>query len=366
MTDTDLRAVIDRDAPSTWLSIGIDVDTGAPAKTAEARRREALDRLEAAGAPDADREAVANALDRVGIPTPATRDIVVQGGDVLVDEVFAGAPGHPDVAGFGPVPDLVPLLRHRAADLRYLLVEVDHEGGEVRSCRTLRTTTRQVAETSGRTENLHKVASGGWSQLNNQERTQEIWKQNQNDVAERVDAVVAELRPAFILVSGDVQARRLVIEQLGEASRELVVEVAANTRAAGASDAAVDEAVSEELDRLVELERDALQDRMHADDSRLGAHGLDEVVAALQQGEVDTLLLAPDGLESAEVLALAGAPWIARSPQDALGADVVGSVPAAVGLARAAIATDARVLVEDEPADEAPGGGVAAALRWAS
>jgi len=113
--------------------------------------------------------------------------------------------------------------------------------------------------------------------------------------------------------------------------------------------------------------------RASIDDGSAGAVGVAEVTAALQQARVDTLLLDNRMLDDERtLLALDAAPWVATDESERLAAGVIGRIPIAEALARAAVLTDARVVIEeDEPlADDEPRENRAvrdpeAALRWA-
>ena len=71
----------------------------------------------------------------------------------------------------------------------------------------------------------------------------------------------------------------------------------------------------------------------------------------------------PSDLTERTVLALNAEPWLATSEEESLGAEVLGKVPAAAALLRAAALTDARV--ELVPSAALPDGvEIAALLRW--
>ena len=107
-------------------------------------------------------------------------------------------------------------------------------------------------------------------------------------------------------------------------------------------------------DRVAEVVRAARDDH--------GARGVGPVVEALRHAVVDTVAIEPGRLEDRTALALAAPPWIAMTGEDALGADIIGAVPASVAIARTAVLTDAR-LVFDDPEHPLDDSGVVAALR---
>jgi hypothetical protein len=87
------------------------------------------------------------------------------------------------------------------------------------------------------------------------------------------------------------------------------------------------------------------------------------VVHALQQAQVDVLIFDDQSLSDRTLLALGAEPWIATTEEEALGAEVLGKVPAPAALLRAAALTDARVQLV--PGSVLPDGAkVAALLRW--
>jgi hypothetical protein len=360
MRDADLEAILLDPEPTTWIATALDADVaGAPT-----RDRAIADELDRLGASEQDRQAVVDALSTVtGVAAPAMRHIIVQRGAVVLDQVFPGEPSQPDAVGWGRVPDLVPLLRDRAKVVDYLVVEADREGGEIRSYRAGATGPTTNDRVEGRADHLHKVPSGGWSNLNYQEHTEEIWKQNQKELAAHVDDLVREGSPRFVLLAGDVRATELLEKQLSPAARELVRAVGAHTGAPGASDDALQQQLHEAIDEASRSERARIADDIQTDHRDKGARGLGAVVEALRQAQVAVLLLAPARASERRALALDGSPWIATAPEDTLGAAVIGEVPAPAALVRAALLTDADILFDDDDAPLDPSG-ISAALRW--
>src|SRR5690606_32498175 len=90
------------------------------------------------------------------------------------------------------------------------------------------------------------------------------------------------------------------------------------------------------------------------------------------QARVDTLLFDARMLDDESTLvALDAAPWVVADESERLGTAVVGSVPTVTALARAAVLTDARVLIEedepvtdDAPREDRPVREPLASLRW--
>lgn len=348
MSEAALQSLTGGNGALTWAYV--DGAGDEPVPTREARRRTVRDALADAGAPDADIAAIDAALeDAGGVPSPSARYLAVRGGALIVDEHFSGERLGPEELGHGPLAPLLPLLRHRSADLLYLVVETTRDGADLRLERAGRSREVSAESIEGRTDTLTKVRTGGWSHRRFHARAEETWKHNQSEVADAVDRIVRERHPRFVAISGDVRARQLLIEQLGPTSRDRVVEVDANTRADGADDDALLAAVSETAEHLLDDAVSAARDRAAAGDRESGARGTAEVVAALQQSQVDTLVLDNRLLEADDtILALDAEPWVAIRDDDGLTAGTVATASVAEALARAAVLTGAEVLVAEE------------------
>lgn len=339
--------------PGPWTTAYVDGHGDRPRPEEEGERRAIREGLRAAGAPDEDVESIDGALLRdEGVPAPSTQYLLVRHGKVEIDEQFTGERLGAQVLRHGPVPEIVPLLRHRASDISYLLVETGRDGAEMRLRRAHRTGDIREAEVEGREhEHLQKVREGGLSHRRIQAHAEEVWKHNQSEVADAVDRILRDHEPRFVVIAGDVRARQLLFEQLPAAAREVAVEVEAHTRPRGAEDSAVDDAITRAIDERLRDEIADVTNLASADHGAAGVRGVDAVREALQEARVATLVLDARLVDSdATAEALDAPPWIAAGEGDTAGAPRLGSVPLAEALARAAVLTDARVLIlEEEP-----------------
>ncbi|MCS5496022.1 Vms1/Ankzf1 family peptidyl-tRNA hydrolase [Cnuibacter physcomitrellae] len=375
-----------------WTTVYTDlsVDTGDPSRTEALRRRAVVDGVRQAGAPEADVAAVEALLaEPTHLPSPTTLFALVREGQVVVQQVVEEAAVRPDVHTYGPVPDLVPLLAHLAHAATYVLVEAERGTASV-TLRRLGDAAPEQSETiEGRQEDLTKVRAGGWSEIDYQHRTEEIWKQDETEVAAFVDRLVLDRRPDLVIVSGDVRARELLVDALSKESRAFLTQIDENAGAPGASQQTLAAGVARALAALAESRRASALERLRQFDGEAdgrAAVGLGATVSALQQAQVETLLVDSRVLEGRTVLALGEAPWVATG-SDALSEGVEKvTVGAAQALLRAALLTDAEVVFADVPvtsdevleigtnpetdpaADPLPphADGVAAVLRWSS
>lgn len=376
MTDTahDLAELLRQ--PGPWTTVLTDGRGERPQHEEEARHRTVTDPLSEVGAPEEDVSAVAAALDAgEGLPSPSTRYLVVRRGEVVLDEAFTGPRLGSEVLAHGATPRILPLLRHRAGAVPYLVVETAREGARLSLREARRGDGGPTEEIEGRTDSLNKVQAGGWSHKRYQAHSEDIWAKNQGEVGEQVDRLVREHRPRFVVVAGDVRARQLLLERLAPASRALALEVDAHTKAEGSDDEALERAVAEAVDAAVSGAIDDARRRAAENDGAAGARGLGEVIDALQQARVDTLVLdarmAEEGDDGEALAALDAEPWVTRSERDEMPAGSLGYLPAAEALARAAVLSGAHVLVveeelaEGEARDDRPAAEPVAALRWA-
>jgi hypothetical protein len=357
--------------------LDMSVDTSDPPGVQEERRKSVLDALAKAGAPQADLDAVSEALTTSETAqSPVSLYVLVKDGKIEFEELLRGIVVGTERVTYGPVPDVTPVLRTHALDFPYLVVETSRDGGEMRLHRGVSPTAESEERVQGRTDTLHKVKKGGdWRNDHFQNHAVEIWKQTQSQLAGAVDEAVRKHSPRFVVVAGDIRARQLLVDELAPASRAVVTTEPTNTRAPGSSSDALEDRIEAETARVLAEDKLALLDRLNLHDGRgdnLGDTSVGAIVQALASAQVDTLIVDSDRLRGRELLALDGEPWVAAAPEEALGAPVIATVPAELALVRAALLTDARVMFTDsytapEEQDrvtlpkDAP---VAAVLRW--
>ncbi len=336
-----------------------------PRRTSTLRHRTVREALEAAGAPSGDADAIVDLIEEPpGVPGKVSRLMVVRDGTVELNELLPGEPLGEMIASHGPVPCLIPLLTQRPRDLSYVVAEVGRDGGEIRLFRLSQAEPVAEEDIQGDTEYITKVQVGFLSNSRYQRDTEEIWKRNEGQVADAIDEIVRDSAAELLVVTGDVRARQLLVAQLAPATRDILTVVPTNTRPGGASTRELEE----DLDRhiasiLAQDEYDALERLASGRNEGLVEIDFAAVVRTLQQGQVEVLLVDPAGLAGSTMIALDREPWLAATSADALGAGELGAVAMVDALARAAILTDARVVVVSH--GELPDDSTAAALlRW--
>ena len=355
--------------PGPWCVAYVEAGAGTVEgmEAAEARPGNVRRALAAQGAPAADLDAIETAVDPArGVPGPVSRFVLVRQGTVELNELLPGPLVTPKQTLVAPIPDLLPLFKHRPEEFPYIVVEVSREGGDIRLEYVGRPGPASVEDVEGSTGDIRKLSGGTWGQDKMQRRTEEVWRRNADEVAAQIDRIVDGSGARLIVLAGDVRARGLVQDQLAEAHKPLVSMLDSHTRTAGPHNDSFEDRVRELIALRWAEEQQQIMDRLALQQGQANpesAGGIGAVVHALQQAQVDTLILNDSALADRELLALGAEPWLATAEEQALGAEVLGKVAAPAALLRAASLTDAHLLLV--PDGVLPDGvDVAALLRW--
>jgi hypothetical protein len=357
--------------PGPWSVAYVEAATGTvdTLEAGDVRLDNVRAELAGQGAPEEDIEALRGAVRPAeGMAGPVAQFVLARQGKVELNEFLRGPLVSQEHIAVEPVPDLLPLVKHKGEEYPYVVAEVSRDGGEIRLHHAGKPDPDAVADIQGSTENLKKVPTGGWQQGKNQHRTEEIWRRNADEIAAEIDRVVNRSGAKLVVLAGDIRARGLVQDQLSKATQDLVSVVDAHTRTGGADHNALNEEVDKHIALQLAGEQQQILDRLAEQEGQANpesAKGIGAVVHALQQAQVDVLIMNDAALSGHDLVALDAEPWVALEKGEYLNANVVGRVPAPSALIRAAALTDARILM-------VPGGvlpervEVAALLRWST
>ena len=369
---TSLKAYADLcRLPGPWCTAYVDAGTGTvdTLEAGDVRPGNVRTQLEAQGAAAADLDAVEQALrPAAGVPAPVARYVLVHDGKAVIDEVLPGEQVLPERVSVGPVPDLLPLVKHRPEEFAYVVAEVSRDHGEIRLYRAGAGGPASVDEVEGESEHLHKFHGGGWSELRFQHHTEDVWRRNADEVAGEIDRVAGANGVRLIVIAGDIRARGLVKDNLSEASKAMVSEVDSHTHTGGADSADLEDQVNRRVAEVWAAGQQDVMDRLAVQEGQgnpESAVGIGAVVHALQQAQVEVLILDDTALSERTLLALDAEPWVALAEEEKLAAGILGKVAAPAALLRAAALTDAQVILVPGPV--LPNGADAAALlRWST
>lgn len=256
---------------------------------------------------------------------------------LLLEEDFDATRDGGDRAVLGDLPALGDYVRQRARSVRALVVLVDKERASVRR----EVFTSSAVLDSGRAsdvegsaiEGVHKPREGFLHHSRIQQRADEAAWLNIRDITEHVRKTAQRWKPEAVLVAGEVQGRKMLLEELPSPLSEIAYEIeAGGGLPSGAGDQSAEESLQEELRdtaRRVVIARAKEQTEQFgsAQAHGLAVEGAEDVRRAAALGAIDTLLLRYDQKAEAEDELLRSAALI-DADVALVGASVPGNVAA--------------------------------------
>lgn len=290
------------------------------------------------------------------------RGLVAGPDGVLLNEHLI-RPIETPVVRVSTLPYLVPVVEHGDDHSTYVVVVVDHAGGDVTLVRDRTVTNDTVAGGGYPIHQASGAETPGYGDP--QRRTMEAGRKNLRAVSDRLTELVDEVSPEVIFVVGEVQSRSDLMPTLVERVSERVVELDIGARHSGIDDGEVQDAISQEFlkRRLATIGHAAEQfSQATGQGSGLATEGLDGVCAALRAGAVETLIIGDIG----DATVVVGDDLLTVAPNEKvlseLGAAPDQTLRADEALPAAAIRTGAALVRIDERIS--PADGVAAVLRY--
>lgn len=347
--------------PGPFASVYVDVsrDHQNASHEIELRWKGLATSLTEQDADDADVRAIEAVVNEpTGQAGTAGRAVIASGGQVRLDAVLPARPRR-TIARWATLPHLMPLVAQEPDTVPHVVVELGKTAATVRSVGASGAS-RWTTERGQRVD-THKARGGASAHLGMQYRTEEIWKENVRGFAATVEEAVSGVHAQLLVVTGDVQARAILREELGGRSREIAAEVSG----ANPDDETTREGVEDQIRELV-AERAARETRevLHSfetaqgRDTGLAVTGISPVVYAFQQAQVETLLIRDDPSSDRELWIGPEAGQLGDSEEDLrrIGAEPLGRDRADAALVRAAAVTNARLVVLPHPdAEDDPG-----------
>ncbi len=278
------------------------------------------------------------------------------------------------------LPRLAPLVDALGMQLPHVVVLADRHGADILAYTAGPDPDETASVTNDRFPS-RKVHAGGWAAKRYDNDVEESWEASARDVAAMVDRVAQDVGARVVIASGDERALQLLGQHLPTALIDRFVAVDGG----GRHDDGSDEVIAGEVMRIltdtlaagtVELlerfsqergQESASADRVPTEGGgRRAADGVDAVVAALRQGQVDTLILT-DARDRARTAFLGPDPThLALTAEDLLDLGVEQPWEATLEeiLIRAALGTGAEVRFVGGGTEQAPADGVGALLRY--
>jgi hypothetical protein len=267
--------------------------------------------------------------------------VLVRAADGTTFAEFLDEPVRETVVAESPLPRLAPVIEARQRAIAHLVVEADRAGADIHAFDGGRVLgTEQV---DGDTEHIHRGHPGGWSQRRFQQRAENTWERNADDVAAQIVEMVEQFGAEMVFVAGDVRARHLVVDALPERVRNRTALIEA-----GSPEGVADEVVRLLADHSARGIRDLVERLKERHGTGTASTDVADVSACLVEGRVEHLLVHDDGTDHAVT------------------AEPVGRAPAGARVVDAAIAaalhSGAEVTVV--PRVAALNGPIAALYRW--
>jgi hypothetical protein len=347
--------------PGRYVSVYVDTSRSHENALRETgvRWQDAREQLAAEGADGRTLDAAAAALGDAGRTAEGCAAFARDGQLLLAEDL--PHPPRRGIARLSVLPHVMPLLAQRSAHLPYLRVEARHDGGEIAAVGAAGGERDQ--EVAGSGWPVHMYSGGGSAQRRYEHSTEQAWDVNAKELAEQVKAAAASVGAGLILLSGDVRARGLLLEQLGHDLAAITVTVGQEIPAE--SDAAAHDADQAITAHIEQISRARYEHWRNQQAQGRGVAGLRATLTALRDGAVAELLIADDPSSTATA-------WIGPGPTDIAGdaADLTDrgvSDPvterADAAIARALAMTSARLYFIPDDLDR-PEDGVGALLRF--
>jgi hypothetical protein len=369
------------DHPGPFVTVYLETESAVEdaATRLETRWKDVVRDLHEAGVDETTIEALTAA--RGGHELGGTRVLIAAGGTV---RYARSLPEGTDttLVRVGPLPYLLPLADWAQTRVPHLVVLTDRQGADVLAY-TEGPDPAESASVESNRHPVHKTGAGAWSTQHFQLKVEENWKANAKDAAETVRKVAQDVDAQLIVIGGDVHAVELLREHLPQPLPGRVAVITGGRHQDGSDEHVADEVLEALAGRLRDQIADALGDFAKYRDRAVeiaqshpgtdgvdyalnAANGVPDVVAALQKAQVGTLLLASD-LEETNPLFFGPAPTMLSTRASEL--EQMGVSDPQQGslvdvLLRAAIGTDAEVLMVPAGTPDSPDDGVGALLRY--
>jgi hypothetical protein len=359
----DLVAIVERPGPFATVWSGRSGFGAWGRERDHARAGEARSSLAEQGAPDDVLVAIDRAMSGVD---PGAHGVVIiaDHSGVLLTEELPEAP-RSERAGWAPLPYLSAVLEHRQAAIPTIVVLADRNGADVVVNRPGQG--ERTEEITGDEYPVTKAAPGGWSQRRYQQRAQDSWERNADDVAGEVARLARTVHPDLVVLGGDERAVTLVRGSLPEELREITRTITSG-RAIDRSEQHRDRDIRRLVDTVVASETVDVLQQFAAEDGRhqRAANGVDATFSALQQSQVD-LLLVHDDVDDDRTAWFGPGPGQVAADRGAI-ESMTTATPSSARLVdvaiEAALRTGAGIRVVPDAA--ALRSGVGALLRWAN
>lgn len=292
------RDIFERPGPFATVYLEARQAEEDSAKQTELRWRDLRNQLNEAGADDKTLAALDDELgdERAGSLTEVGRVLVASSEGVLFDDAVEALGEHGDLAVWSPLPELGRFYRMQSGSVRTLLVIADQTGGDLyQLTASFDEGAREIDEAHVRPtalETVHSPREGGNAHKGRQRRHEQAAYENAEEVVKAIRTQASTHRPQVIVLAGEVQGRQVVRSQLPGELAEITQEIDAGSRAAGASERALEDELLRVAGQVATAEQSAVREQLREGKAHATAvEGFEPVLEAARTGAVATLVL---------------------------------------------------------------------------
>lgn len=290
------------------------------------------------------------------------RGMIASGSEIVLDQHLS-VPPVTTIIRVSDLPYILPVVEHGIPHTSYVLVAVDHTGADISVHDDGRSAGETVEGSAYPVHKAHKADTAGYG--GPQGRVEEAVRKNIRDVADHLTRLSDETAVDVVFITGEVTARAELVAELPERVASKALQLQGGGRTAGTDPAEVHREIAEEFaNRRSAVIADAAERFAAGRGTGLALEGLAEVIAALRDGAVETLIVGDLG----DATVVADHDQLLMCGPDAATVSTLGGspdrvLPADEALPLLAVSTGAALVRTDErlkPAD-----GVGAVLRYA-
>ncbi|TDD68406.1 Vms1/Ankzf1 family peptidyl-tRNA hydrolase, partial [Actinomadura rubrisoli] len=287
-----LKTLYQRPGPYASVYADLTRTTEDASKAAELRWRALRADLEAQSAPRSTLSAIEQTIDEeLALRHSEGLVLFAADGEVVHSERLPGPPRTPQ-ARVAPLPHVLPYLAERGERFPHLVAVVDRRGGAI-DCVTSGGEHRHIDVQGDEDYPIRKTKAGDWNQSRFQRSSENVWKANAKKVAHEIDRAAERCGAEAVVIAGDTRARTAVLDEVSEHVLEHTVESDRNIHVG-------DPDLEAELSRILKLKHAervmAVAERFDRElaNGQRAVAGLPATVAAVRNGQVETLLLDDD------------------------------------------------------------------------
>lgn len=279
---TGLRSLAEQDGPFLTIMVPAPSATTDAAHRFDIERSNVLKGISAIWPPN-EIETLDGTL--AGLPHDAGAAVIAihpMGGSTLVEFIANGI----DIARLDedPLPRLAPLIEARQRLIAHVVVEADLAGANITAFD--KGDIVSAAAVDGDTLHIHRGHPGGWSQRRFQQRAENTWDRNADNVAEAVGVLAEQVEARLILVTGPTRAQSMVAGSIADTIKTRVECVDA-----GDPDGIAAEVLRFTADVAARDSEELIEKTREAKGTAQAPTSTEQLLKALELGQVDTLLV---------------------------------------------------------------------------